>query len=86
MLNMHLIYKTPLSWRILFWSGGRPRQFSCLKKFRDLKYPSGVYRRGEILQGRNLPSGLPVIGQSCLIRKGNITGESVHVPIQRNSL
>ena len=38
-----------------------------------------------IIQGRQLPPGLPVIGQSHLRRKGDIMGASVHAPIQRNS-
>ena len=50
MLNVYLIYKTPSSWRILFWSGGYPRQFSCLKISRFLVVPGGGYRKEIILQ------------------------------------
>ena len=84
MLHLHLSYKTPRSWRILFRSGGHPRQFSRLKKFRALVVPGGGFRKG-ITQGMQLPSGLPVIGQSCLRRKGDVIWVSVHSPIQRNS-
>ena len=41
LLNVHLNYKPTNYWRILFWSGGRPMQFSCLKKFRALVVPGG---------------------------------------------
>ena len=41
MLNVHLSYKPPISCRILFHSGGCPRQFSHLKTFRALVVPSG---------------------------------------------
>ena len=85
MLNMHLSYKSLSSCRILFWSGWRPRQFSRLKKCRALMVPGGGFRKGVIIQGRQLPSGLSVIGQSCLIIKGVITGASVHEPIHSNS-
>ena len=41
MLNLHLSYKPPSSWRILFWSGGYPRQFIYLKPFRALVVSGG---------------------------------------------
>ena len=84
-MNMHLSYKPPSPCRIMFWSGGRPRQFSHQKNFRYLVVPSGGFRKGKILQGRQLPPGLPVIVQSCLRRKGDVTEASVHAPIQVNS-
>ena len=85
MLNMHIGYNPPSSWRILFWSGGRPRKFSHLKHFRSLIDPGRVCCKGIFIQGIQLPSGLPVIGQSFLRIKGYVTGESVHAPRQRNS-
>ena len=53
MLNMNLIYKTPSSWRILFWSWGRPRQFSHL----NIQGP-GVPWRG-------LPEGVTYSGEAA---------------------
>ena len=85
MLNINLSYKPPSSWMIFFRSGGHPRQFSCLKRFRDLVVPGGSCRKVIILQWSQLPSGLLVIGQSLLQIKGGVTGASVHTPIQRNS-
>ena len=46
MLNMHLNYKPPSTWRILFQSGGLPRQFIRLKIFRVLVVPVGADVRG----------------------------------------
>ena len=54
MFNVHLTYKFPSSWMILFWFGGYPRQFSTLKKFRALVVPGGGFHMGIILQGRQL--------------------------------
>ena len=54
MLNVHLNYKPPSSWRILFLSGGYPRQFSRLKKFRALVVPGGVFHKGTIIPERQL--------------------------------
>ena len=79
---VHLGYKPPSSWRILFWSGGRPRKFSSLKKFRSLVVPSGGCRKEIIIQGIMTPTGVLPNGQSCLRRKRDITGESVHSPRQ----
>ena len=79
------MYKPLSYWRILLRSGGCTRQFSRLKIFRALLVPVGGYRKGLIFQGSQLPSGLPVIGHSCLIRKGDVTGASVHAPRLRNS-
>ena len=86
MLNVHLSYKTPSSWRILFWSGVPPRQFSHLKKFMALVFPGGGFRKGEIIQGILTPMRVLPNGQWRLRRKGDITGESVDAPIQRNSM
>ena len=82
---MHLSHKPPSYWRILFQSGGYPRQFIRMKKFRDLVVPSRDWRKGIFLQGRQLPSGLPVIDQSFLRIKGGVTGASVNATRQRNS-
>ena len=83
-MNVLLSYKPPSSWRILFWSGGCPSNFIHLKKFRSLVVPNGGCREGIIIQGRHLPSYLPVIGYSCLRIKRYADGVSVHAPIQRN--
>ena len=85
MLNVYLSYKPPSSWRIMFRSGGYPRQFSLLKKFRAVVVPVRGCRKGIILQGRQLKAGFPVAVQSCLKRKRDITGASVHEPRHRNS-
>ena len=69
---------------ILVWR--MPRHFSRLKKFRSLVVPGGGCRKGGIIQGGQLPSGLPVIGQSCMRRKGGVTGASIHSPRQSNSM
>ena len=53
-MNVHLNYKTISSWRILFQSGGRPRQFSRPECFRALVIPGGVFSKGTILQGRQI--------------------------------
>ena len=54
MLNVNLSYKPPSYWRIPFWSGGLPRKFSCLKRFRALVIPGWVFRKGTTLQSRQL--------------------------------
>ena len=86
MLNAHLPYKPPSSYRIIFWYGGCPRQFSHLEKFSALVNPRGVCHKEIILQGMQLTSGFPLIVQSFLIRKGDLTGSPDHAPIQNNSL
>ena len=85
MLNVRISYRPPSYWRILFWSGGHPRQFSRLKKFRALVVPRGGYRRETIIQGILKPMGVLPNGQSCSRRKGDVTEAPVHVPIQKNS-
>ena len=54
MLNVQLSYKPTSSWRILFRYGGRPRQFSRLKKFRSLVVTGGGCHKGVIIQGSQL--------------------------------
>ena len=85
MLNVNLSYKPLSSCRILFWSGGYPRQFSHLKNLRALVVPSGCWHKGIILQGMQLNCRFscwrPVIPE----RKGGVTGASIHEPRQRNS-
>ena len=85
MLNGHLSYKTPSSWRIIFQYGGIPRHFSILKKFRSLVVPGGGCRKGTIIQGMQPRLRFSVTGQSCRRIKGDVTGASVHVPRQSNS-
>ena len=86
MFNVHLSYKPPNSWRILFQSGGCPRQFSCLKNFRALVVPNGGCHKGIILQVIMTPTGVLPNVQSCLIIKGDVMGASARAPIQRNSM
>ena len=85
MLNVHLSYKPTISWRILFQSGGRPRYFSCPKKFSSLVIPRGGCHKGIIIQSIMLPTGVLTNGQSCLRIKGGITGASVHAPMYMNN-
>ena len=54
MLNVHLSYKPPSYWGILFRSGGIISKFGCMKKFRDLVVLSGGCHKGVILQRRYL--------------------------------
>ena len=54
MLNLHPSYKTPSSWRILFWSGGHPRKFSCMVKLRGLVVPVERCQKGIIIQWRQI--------------------------------
>ena len=60
-------------------------QFSHMKKFRALVVPSGICRKGVVIEGIQLPSGLPLIDQSFLRRKGDVRIASIHAPKQRNS-
>ena len=58
-LNVHLSYNPPGSWRILFWSGGYPKKFSHLKNFRALVvlgkgYHKGIYYSGEAAKAQVL--------------------------------
>ena len=70
LLNLHLSYKPPSYWRILFRSGGWPRQLNCLKKFRDLVVPGGGFHKGIIIQGSMAPTGVLPNGHSCFIKRG----------------
>ena len=65
-LKLYLCYKPPSSWRILFRSGGRPRQFSCLEKFRTLGVPIGGCCKETILQGIQLNNRFYCVRWSCL--------------------
>ena len=58
MLNVHISYKPLSYWRILFWSGVRTMQFNNIKNFRALVVPVRVFRKGKILQGILMPTGL----------------------------
>ena len=80
MLNLNLSHKPPSSCRILFLSGGRARQFSCLKKFRSLVVTGEGFLKRIIIQGSQMPSGLPLIDQSLLRIKVDVTGLSGHAP------
>ena len=84
-MTVHLSYKPPSSWRVLFLSGGYPRNFSRLKKFRALVVPGKGLRKGVIIQGIMTSTGVLTNIQSSLRRKGGVTGAYVHAPIQRNS-
>ena len=74
MLKVHLTYKLPSSWRILFRSGVLSRQFNRLKIFRSMVVPGGGCCKGVILQGikltRRFSCGRPVI----LGKKGQCNG------------
>ena len=85
MLNVHLSYKSLSSWRTPFRYGGRPKQFSRLKEFAALLVPGGGYPKETIIQVILIHTGVLLNGQSCLRRKGDITGASVHSTTQRNS-
>ena len=85
MSNVHLRYNPPISWRIMFWSGGNPRHFSSMKKFRSLVVPGGGWRKGITIKGILTPTEVLPNGISCLIRKGDVPGASINVPVQRNS-
>ena len=65
MLDVYLSYNTNSSWRIMFWSRGLPRKFSCLKKFSSLTDTDVVCLKGVIIQGsqlkRRFPCGSPVV-------------------------
>ena len=84
MLNVHLRYKLPSSWRLIFWPGERPRHFSRLKKCRNLVNPREGGRTGGNIQVFLIRMGVLLNGKSCLKRKWGITVASVHAPIQRN--
>ena len=86
MLNVHLSYKPPSSWRMLFRSGERPGQFSCLKKFRSLMVPSGGFRKWIIIRGILTSLGVLPNGRVWLIIKGGVEGASFCAPRQSNSL
>ena len=85
-MNVHLSYKPPSAWRIIFRSGVYPRQFSCLEMFRSLVVPGGGFCKGVIIQVIITPTVVLTNGQSCLRRKGGVTGASVNALRQRNSL
>ena len=85
-MNLHLSYKPPSYWRILFRSGGYLSQFSRLKKFRSLVVPGGDCRKGVILQVILTPAGILPNGQSCLRRKRDLAGAYAHAPRQSNSM
>ena len=84
MLNAHLRYKPLSSWRILFWYGGRPWQFSRLKIFNSVVVPGRECCKGVIIQCVMVPTGVLPNGQSYLRIKGDVSGSSVHAPMQRN--
>ena len=65
---------------------GYTQSVQLSENFRTLTDPGGVCYKGIILQGGQLPSGLPLIGQSFLRIKWYITGVSIHSPRQRNSI
>ena len=76
MLNIHLSYNPPGSWRKIVWSGGYPSQFSHLKKFRDLVVPIGECCKEICIQVILTPTEALPNGQSCLRIKGDVTGVS----------
>ena len=85
MLNMHLRYNTPSSWRILFQYKGRPRKFSGIKTFRYLVVPVRGYHKVILIQGIQINCRFSCGRRSRLKRKRYLIISSFHVPIQRNS-
>ena len=86
MLNVHLSYKPTSYWRIMFWSGGYPSQFSRLKVFRVLVVSIRGCCKGIIPQGIMTPTRVLTDEQSCLRRKGYVKGAYVHATIESNSI
>ena len=74
MFNVHLNYKPPSSWRVLYWSKGIPRQFTRLKRFRYLVVPGGGCCKGIILQGRQLKCRFSCGGTITLEKKRECKG------------
>ena len=76
MLNVHLSYKPPGSWRILFWSGGYPRKFSLVKKFRAFVVLDGGCRKEitlhEMQLNRRFSCGRPVMPDKKRVYNGNV--------------
>ena len=60
-----------------------PFSVQSSENFSSLSDPGRVCCKEIINQGRLLPSGLSVICQLCLKRKGDSTGAFVHVPRER---
>ena len=85
MLKLHLRYNLPNYLRILFCYGVYPSHFSCMENSRTLVVPIRVRHKGIILQGIMTPTGVLPNGQSCLRRKVDATGASIHAPRQSNS-
>ena len=81
-----LSYKPSSSWRILTHSGIFHSHFICLKYFKSLVGPSGVYRKGIIIQDIMEPTGVLPNWYSCLIIKVDVTVEPFHKTIQINIL
>ena len=85
MLNVQLSYNRTSYWGVIFWSGGRPRQFINLKKFRALVISGGGWRKGKNIQGIMTPMGVLPNRHQYLRRKGGVMEASVHVLRQSNS-
>ena len=69
MFNIHLSYKPPSSWRILFRSGGSPRKFSRLKMWSSLLVTSGGYHKGLIIQGGQIMHRFPCVRTVIIDKK-----------------
>ena len=54
MLKVHLSYKHTIYWRLMFWYGGRTRQFSRLEIIRALVVPGRGCHEEVITQGRQV--------------------------------
>ena len=54
----------------MFLVCGAPQAIQLSENFRALTGLGGVCCKGVIIQGRQLPSDLPVMDKSCLIKKG----------------
>ena len=83
MLNIHLIYKPPRSWRILFWCGVRPRHLVHLNISRELVVPGRGCHKGIIIHGVLTPAGVLPNGHSFFRRKEDVKGAAAPHPNRR---
>ena len=74
MLNVHISYKPPSYWRILFFYEGLPRQFNCLKRVRYLVVHREGFRKGIIHQGSHVKLSFYFVGPVMLDYKRGCNG------------
>ena len=85
MLNVHLSYKPTIYWRIMFWSGGHPIQFSCLKIFRSMLVAVDGCLKEVLLKGIQINLNFSCERPVIIEKKGCVTGSPVHAPKHSNS-